>query len=88
MEHPRRPDDAVTSSEASSLSVTYVATHDSGSGGRIRAYCRSATSRRADALDAARSIEHFRRDLDLDGFRAEDLVRAAVERKSGIVGEA
>jgi uncharacterized protein with HEPN domain len=42
----------------------------------------------ADALDAARSIEHFRRDLDLDGFRADDLVRAAVERKLEIVGEA
>lgn len=42
----------------------------------------------ADALDAARSIERFRRDLDLDGFRADDLVRAAVERKLEIVGEA
>ena len=42
----------------------------------------------ADALDAARSIERFRRDLDLDGFRADELVRAAVERKLEIVGEA
>ena len=42
----------------------------------------------ADALDAARSIERFRRGLDLDGFRADELVRAAVERKLEIVGEA
>ena len=42
----------------------------------------------ADALDAARSIEHFRRNLDLAGFRADDLVRAAVECKLEIVGEA
>ncbi len=42
----------------------------------------------ADALEAARSIERFRRDLDLDSFRADELVRAAVERKLEIVGEA
>ena len=42
----------------------------------------------ADALDAARSIERFRKNLDLDGFRADELVRAAVERKHEIVGEA
>ncbi len=42
----------------------------------------------ADVQDAARSIEHFRRDLDLDGFRADELVRAAVERKFEIIGEA
>jgi len=42
----------------------------------------------ADALDAARSIERFRQDLDLEGFRADELVRAAVERKLEVVGEA
>jgi uncharacterized protein with HEPN domain len=42
----------------------------------------------ADVLDAARSIERFRRDLDLDGFRADELARAAVERKLEIIGEA
>jgi uncharacterized protein with HEPN domain len=42
----------------------------------------------ADVLDAARSIEHFRRDLDLDGFRGDELVRAGVERKLEIIGEA
>jgi uncharacterized protein with HEPN domain len=42
----------------------------------------------ADALDAARSIERFRRDLDLEDFRTDELVRAAVERKLEVVGEA
>lgn len=42
----------------------------------------------ADVLDAARAIERFRRGLDLDGFRDDELIRAAVERKLGIVGEA
>ena len=42
----------------------------------------------ADVLDATRAIERFRRDLDLDDYRANDLVRAAVERKLEIVGEA
>jgi uncharacterized protein with HEPN domain len=42
----------------------------------------------ADVLDAARSIEHFRRGLDLDGFRGDELVRAGVERKLEIIGEA
>jgi len=42
----------------------------------------------ADVLDAARSIERFRQGIDLDGFRADELVRAGVERKLEIVGEA
>ena len=42
----------------------------------------------ADVFDATRAIERFRRDLDLDDYRADDLVRAAVERKLEIVGEA
>lgn len=42
----------------------------------------------ADVLDAARSIERFRQGIDLDGFRADELVRAGVERKVEIVGEA
>jgi hypothetical protein len=42
----------------------------------------------ADTLDAAQSIERFRQGLDLEGFRADDLTRAAVERKLEIVGEA
>ncbi|MEA2025275.1 MAG: HepT-like ribonuclease domain-containing protein [Chloroflexota bacterium] len=42
----------------------------------------------ADVLDAARSIERFRQGLELDGFRTDDLVRAAVERKLEIAGEA
>jgi uncharacterized protein with HEPN domain len=42
----------------------------------------------ADILDAARAIERFRHGLDLDGYRDDELVRAAVERKLGIVGEA
>ena len=41
-----------------------------------------------DVLDAARSIERFRHGLDLDGFRADEMVVAAVERKLEIVGEA
>jgi uncharacterized protein with HEPN domain len=41
-----------------------------------------------DVLDAARSIERFRHGIDLDGFRADELVRAGVERKLEIVGEA
>ena len=42
----------------------------------------------ADVLDAARSIERFREGIDLDGFRADELVRAGIERKLEIVGEA
>ena len=42
----------------------------------------------ADVLDAARSIEHFRQGLDLDGFRADELVRVGEERKLEINGEA
>ena len=42
----------------------------------------------ADVLAAARSIERFRQGIDLDGFRANELVRAGVERKLEIVGEA
>ena len=42
----------------------------------------------ADVLDAAQAIERFRRGIELDGFRADELVRAAVERKLEIVGEA
>lgn len=37
----------------------------------------------ADALDAARSIEDFRRDLDLDGFRADDRTSPHASRTSG-----
>ena len=40
----------------------------------------------ADVLDAARAIERFRRGLDLDGFRTDELVRAAVERELEVVG--
>lgn len=42
----------------------------------------------ADVLDAARAIERFRRGLDLDGFRTDELVRSGVERKLEVVGEA
>lgn len=42
----------------------------------------------ADVLDAARSVERFRQGIDLDGFRANELVRAGVERKLEVVGEA
>jgi uncharacterized protein with HEPN domain len=42
----------------------------------------------ADVLDAARAIERFREGLELDDFRVDDLVRAAIERKLEIVGEA
>ena len=42
----------------------------------------------ADVLDAARSIERFRAGIDLDGFRADELVRAGIERKLEIAGEA
>jgi len=42
----------------------------------------------ADVLDAARSIERFREGIDLDSFRVDELVRAGVERKLEIVGEA
>jgi hypothetical protein len=34
----------------------------------------------ADVLDAARAIERFRRGLDLDGFRTDEVVRSGVER--------
>ena len=42
----------------------------------------------ADVLEAAKSIERFRQGIDLDGYRADELIRAGVERKLGIVGEA
>lgn len=42
----------------------------------------------ADVLDAARSVERFRQGIDLDAFRADELVRAGVERKLEVVGEA
>lgn len=42
----------------------------------------------ADVLEASRSIERFRQGIDLDGYRADELIRAGVERKLGIVGEA
>ena len=42
----------------------------------------------ADVIGAPRSIERFRRGLDLDGFRTDVLVRSGVERKLEFVGEA
>ena len=39
----------------------------------------------AGVLETARSIEQFRQGLDLDGFRADELIDAAVERKLWIV---
>ncbi|MGA2384361.1 MAG: HepT-like ribonuclease domain-containing protein [Gemmatimonadales bacterium] len=41
-----------------------------------------------DALDAADAIERFVRGLDFDAYRANELVRSAVERQFEIVGEA
>lgn len=42
----------------------------------------------ADVLEAARSVERFREGIDLDDYRADELTRAAVERKLEIAGEA
>lgn len=42
----------------------------------------------ADVLAAAEAIERFRADMDLRDYRADDLVRAGVERKLEIIGEA
>ena len=42
----------------------------------------------ADVLEAAGSIGRFHDGIDLDGYRADELIRAGVERKLEIVGEA
>lgn len=42
----------------------------------------------ADVLDAAGSIGRFRDGVDLSGYRADELMRAGVERKLEIIGEA
>ena len=41
-----------------------------------------------DALDAADAIGRFVRGLDFEAYRANELVRSAVERRFEIVGEA
>lgn len=41
-----------------------------------------------DALTAARRAGEFLGDLDLDAYRANVLVRSAVERQLGVIGEA
>ena len=42
----------------------------------------------ADVFEAASSIERFREGLDLGGYRADELIRAGVERKLEVIGEA
>ncbi len=41
-----------------------------------------------DALRAAEAIQRFTAGLDFDGYRENELVRSAVERRFEIVGEA
>ncbi len=41
-----------------------------------------------DILNAAGSIQEFTKDKDLDGYRSDEMCRAAVERKFEIIGEA
>jgi uncharacterized protein with HEPN domain len=41
-----------------------------------------------DVLEAAASIGRFRAGIDLSGYRADELIRAGVERKMEVIGEA
>ena len=49
---------------------------------------RSANAYLLDALEAAQSILRFTDGLDEDGYVSNELVRAAVERRFEIIGEA
>ncbi|OQB47887.1 MAG: hypothetical protein BWY02_01978 [bacterium ADurb.Bin157] len=41
-----------------------------------------------DVLSAAKSIQEFTRDFDMDSFQSNELVQSACERKFEIIGEA